>query len=232
MITPVPEVSPFIISEIRLDKNDQLFSVDYESNPQKPGSKKAVTINSLPSKEEIIKACKVAVTTKSAGIKVKELKYYDLVADYNHCNGIYLFCSDSPQGCISDSDGSPSTSFAVMYVGKTTSRAVVDRVGSHLDLRVTGFLNCLVKRIAEDKIKSNKVPVNDCVINGILSDGQVKDLIGEWRFIFIPVFNNSCQTSKEYAKKVAKLESYLIRKIGPKHNMGKSKNNNKTIATL
>ena len=207
--------------------------MDYECRQNVTGSEtQTLSITKTPL-SGVIRKCEAAIQNKTAGIKVKELKYFDLVADYNYSNGIYLFYSDSQDECAPDPNHSHGLTGAIMYIGKTTSRAVVDRVGSHLDLRVTGFLNCLVRGIAEEMIEKAGLPVSDCVTNGILAEGRVKDMIGDWYYIFIPVFNNSCWTSKEYAKKVARLESYLIKEIGPTYNFRKRKkqNNSNKIST-
>ena len=215
MILPNPSVSPFMIKEIHLDKTGNLYSVDIVKHPSAPQSYfKTATLrfDKQPDETELFTKMDPKISdclNGYYGIKVKDLKYSDLWADYTCCNGLYLFFDTSRP--------------AWMYVGKTTSRAIVDRVGAHQDLRVTGFLNCLVRGMAIKSITDNlknpqNLEINNCVINGVLSDRQIIDELGEWRFIFIPVLNDCCKSFSDYAKAVGKLESFMIKALGSKYN--------------
>ena len=140
--------------------------------------------------------------------RVKELLFFDLMADYHHCNGVYLFFTKDEKEHV------------VKYVGKTTSRAVVDRMGSHLDLRESGFLNCLVKRIAKIDIlkKDKKEKVDPCLLNWALMQQETQSKVGELYFLFIPVYNPLCSSSDKYKHSVGVLESSLIKHYTPKYN--------------
>ena len=101
----------------------------------------------------------------------------------------------------------------IQYIGKTTSRAIVDRIGAHLDLRDSGFLNCLIKRVAKVVVlnKGTKDPVDQCELNHALSQTNVVDEVGNMYFGFIPVYNPVCIPSELYKKSVGKLEREIIR---------------------
>lgn len=128
MIKPLnPEIIPFVLSEIHQDKNGgNIIGLKYDT--MKP-SDKCIPLSLLMKDLD--------AWMKEHGKKVKELCYFDLMADYHYCCGLYLFFTRT-EGIVE-----------IQYIGKTTSRAIVDRIGAHLDLRDSGFLNCLIKRVAK-----------------------------------------------------------------------------------
>lgn len=137
---------------------------------------------------------------KGNGKKVKELCYFDLMADYHYCCGLYFFFTRT-EGILE-----------IQYIGKTTSRAIVDRIGAHLDLRASGFLNCFIKRVASLQ------ELDICQMNSLLSSDSVVNQIGEMLFMFIPVYNPVCQADDFYKRKVGMLESLLIKEFNPQYN--------------
>ena len=71
------------------------------------------------------------------GIPVSELKYIDLTFPHKYCHGVYLFSKDN----------------TFEYIGKCSSRAVVDRVGGHLTPGPYDWFNILLQHI----VVKNKV---------------------------------------------------------------------------
>ena len=71
------------------------------------------------------------------GIPVSELKYIDLTFPHKYCHGVYLFSKDD----------------TFEYIGKCSSRAVVDRVGGHLTPGPYDWFNILLQHI----VVKNKV---------------------------------------------------------------------------
>lgn len=63
---------------------------------------------------------------KKKKIKIKDLKLVDLIFNKESMVGVYIFF---------DEDNTP------IYVGKTGSRAILERLAGHFDLREFGFLN-------------------------------------------------------------------------------------------
>lgn len=77
---------------------------------------------------------------------IKELRYSDLYQPKNSCHGIYFVAS--PEGKY--------------YFGKATKRCIADRIGAHFDSREKGFLNTLLKKIAQS---DNERDLHQCYNN-------------------------------------------------------------------
>ena len=208
---PNPSVSPILINSIGLDSSENIISIDYQivslnldDDAGLIGKQTTLCLkqeNCAKSVESFLKP----LFQSPDRIKVKNLKYFDLLADFHYCNGVYIFFTSDEKGDIT-----------VEYIGKTTSRAVVDRMGSHLDLRDDGFLNCLIKRIAKHKVlgfktKGLRKHASTCCMNAALESRFTYDTIGEMFFCFIPVYQASCCKTATYPKLVGKLETLLIR---------------------
>lgn len=69
------------------------------------------------------------------GIPVSELKYIDLTFPHKYCHGVYLFSKDD----------------TFEYIGKCSSRAVIDRVGGHLTPGPHDWFNSLLQYISKKK---------------------------------------------------------------------------------
>ena len=69
---------------------------------------------------------------KSAkGIQVSDLKYVDMIFSPDYCNGIYIFYKG--ETCA--------------YIGKNSSRSIVERIGGHLAPRDWDYMNVILKRV-------------------------------------------------------------------------------------
>ena len=77
---------------------------------------------------------------------IKELRYSDLYQPQNSCHGIYFVAS--PEGKY--------------YFGKAAKRCIADRIGAHFDSRKDGFLNSLLKNIAQS---DNAEALHQCYNN-------------------------------------------------------------------
>jgi hypothetical protein len=65
---------------------------------------------------------------------LKELRYSDVYQPEQSCHGLYFFVSPDHKK---------------LYVGKSSSRCVADRIGANFDSRKSGFLNSLLKKISK-----------------------------------------------------------------------------------
>lgn len=87
------------------------------------------------------------------GVRIDELKFVDLIFCACHCNGVYLFCDK--KGVLTKQI-TPINAFNnvgpksdVVYVGKTSSRSFIERIGAHFAPRSWDYMNTIMKRIAE-----------------------------------------------------------------------------------
>lgn len=207
---PNPSVSPILINSIGLDSSDNIISIDYQIVSLNQGEvdlcgKRTTLCLKQENMEESVESFLKPLLQSKSRIKVNNLKYFDLLADFHYCNGVYIFFSITESNAVT-----------VEYIGKTTSRAVVDRMGSHLDLRDDGFLNCLIKRIAKHRVLGFKTTelrkhASTCDINSALGSRVTYDTIGEMYFCFIPVYQAYCCKTVTYPTMVGKLETLLIR---------------------
>lgn len=88
-----------------------------------------------------------------SGIRIDELKLVDLMFCACHCNGVYLFCDKkgvlTKQITSKNAFNNVGPTSDVVYVGKTSSRSYVERIGAHFAPRSWDFMNTIMKRIAE-----------------------------------------------------------------------------------
>lgn len=87
------------------------------------------------------------------GIRIDELKLVDLMFCACHCNGVYLFCDKkgvlTKQITPKNAFNNVGPTSDIVYVGKTSSRSFVERIGAHFAPRSWDFMNTIMKRIAE-----------------------------------------------------------------------------------
>lgn len=88
---------------------------------------------------------------KMTGVAVRDLKYSDLILPANQCNGVYVF-QQGRQYQIIEYDNKTHQPIIkdepFWYVGKASSRALVDRIGAHVAPRIDDYMNILLKNIA------------------------------------------------------------------------------------
>lgn len=123
------------------------------------------------------------------GILVSDLKYVDLFFPAQWCNGIYLFYESEK----------------LLYIGKCSSRAVIDRIGGHLTPRNSDMMNCFLKRL--------------CVGNPPDLEGELDTVMSRvlgMKIKYIPV-------DSRFKDLIGILESYMIRSLSPCYNHSKQR---------
>ena len=69
-------------------------------------------------------------------IKLKDLKLGDLLFNKSSLTGIYFFVNENDE---------------IVYVGKSGSRSILERIASHLDFRANGMFNNFIRMVAKKK---------------------------------------------------------------------------------
>lgn len=139
------------------------------------------------------------------GIRVDELKLVDLMFCACHCNGVYLFCD--PEGVLLDRITKPLNSVQptsdVVYVGKSSSRSLVERIAAHFAPRDWDFMNTLMKRITQ-------------VVKGSVTNQTICESyeIAEKLYLKI-IYFDVCDDDKIPTSNIGKLERDLIRSYRP-----------------
>ena len=172
------DLVPFVIksaSKIKVKGRWMINDIEIDSFFM-PGSCKTITWTKTDISKEL---------GSCPGTLVNKLSFADLIFDPNCCNGIYIFY-----------DGEKCA-----YVGKCSSRTIVERVGSHLAPRYSDFMNSLLKRIFCDK--GYKTSDWDSVLK------QLYDEVLKMTIKYIPVTDNSS---------IGVIERRLIDLLSPKYN--------------
>lgn len=188
MPKPDYKVSPIIVCSITLNpKNARIIdTVEYEDVK---GTRHIVPISDFRDN------LRRTLASPGVGEMLQDLRYRQLMADYHYPNGVYIFFSKEP--------------FKLLYIGKATSRAIVDRVGAHLDLRASGFLNCFVKRLAIERM----LMTGSGSIDVEMETPAFLQTLMDFHFAFIPVYDTVCAHSADYKHKVGVLEQDLIKNL-------------------
>lgn len=123
---------------------------------------------------------------KSAkGIQVSDLKYVDMIFSPDYCNGVYIFYKG--ETCA--------------YIGKNSSRSIVERIGGHLAPRDWDYMNVILKRILENK-KYSKQDWDDVL-------KELYDEVLGMTIKFIPVLKKDS---------IGILEAQMIKMFSPLYN--------------
>lgn len=128
---------------------------------------------------------KILVTPK---IVIKDIKLIDLIYDRQSLIGVYV---------IFDPNGKP------VYVGKTGSRSILERISAHYDLRPNGFMNTFLCALAGMK-KGRNGPQATSEDIKIAYDKSL-----DYKLVFVEIAEKS---------KITTLESILARELKPELN--------------
>ena len=128
---------------------------------------------------EEIDALRSSISKKT----LKELCFYDLCQPGKSCIGLYFIESPDKQK---------------LYIGKSTSRSVCERIGGHLDSRSFAFCNSLPRKVA--KAVSSGKPTDQELFDALVE-------IGDWN---ISVLFVECETLDLAKRLISKAESLLI----------------------
>lgn len=117
---------------------------------------------------------------------LSDLRYSDIFRPANSCIGLYFI--ESPDG-------------SMLYIGKSCSRSIAERIGSHFDCRSNSVLNSLVRAYCKKRFPEK---------NGYFTDNDLYKAFAElqdWKFLALFVE----WTDEDYAKRlISKVESLLI----------------------
>ena len=128
---------------------------------------------------------KVIITKK---IVIKDIKLMDLIYERQSLIGIYVFF---------DPNDKP------VYVGKTGSRSILERISAHYDLRPSGFMNTFLCALAGMR-KGRKEPQANLEDLKIAFDKSL-----EYKLVFVEISEKS---------KITTIESILARELRPELN--------------
>ena len=122
---------------------------------------------------------------------LSDLRYSDIFCPANSCIGLYFI--ESPDG-------------SMLYIGKSCSRSIAERIGSHFDCRSNSVLNSLVRAYCKKRFPG---------VNGHFTDNDLYEAFAElqdWKFSALFVE----WTNEDYAKQlISKVESLLIYDLQP-----------------
>jgi hypothetical protein len=128
---------------------------------------------------------------------IGELKLVDLIFEKQSMTGVYVIFDEHN---------------VAVYVGKTGSRAILERFAAHFDLRPSAFMNSFLCALA-GKRKQRRGPH---ATEKDLSDVYENALTHKLVFIQIP-------NSEQHKPKIAKLESLISQVLETKYNSRISK---------
>ncbi|GAK37945.1 GIY-YIG nuclease family protein [Bacteroides graminisolvens] len=121
---------------------------------------------------------------ESNKIKVKDIRLIDLLHDRRSLLGVYIFFDEKD---------------IPIYVGKSSSRSILERLASHFDTRSNAFFNNFLRKITE----KDKLNIND----ENLKDAYAKAINFNLVFLDYP--------SKEL---IVSIEKQLIKALNPIYN--------------
>lgn len=137
--------------------------------------------------EELLK--KIDKTKKMI---IGELKLIDLIFENQSMTGIYIIFDENDEA---------------VYVGKTGSRAILERFAAHFDLRPEAFMNSFLCALAGKRKQRNGPHATEKDLQNVYENALAHKLI----FVQIP-------NSEEHKSKISKLESIISRKLETKYN--------------
>jgi len=128
---------------------------------------------------------------------IGDLKLIDLIYEKQSMTGVYI---------IFDKDESP------VYIGKTGSRAILERLAAHLDLRPGAYMNSFLCALA-GKRKQRKGPhATEEDLKNVYENALTH------KFVFIQIPN-----TEDHKKKITKLEGILAKKLKTIYNTTRGK---------
>ena len=184
-----------MISNTSINQNLIPFVIDHILQQTNSQGKIIVTVTTHPVKRA--SSTGIRPLLRLGGVPLPELKYFDLIAEEQFSNGIYiLFKDENPY-----------------YIGKCSSRAIVDRIGSHMDLRQSGVINCMVKRTAQQVLnpQSNR---NLSSFSSSEIENAALPVLLSLKLFYIPLVNNP---------HIEDVEKSLIAELQPTLQKGYSK---------
>lgn len=127
---------------------------------------------------------------------IGDIKLIDLIIEKQSMTGIYV---------IFDEKDLP------VYVGKTGSRAILERMAAHFDLRPEAYMNSFLCALAgkRKQRKGEKATLED--LRNVYESALTHKLV----FVQIP-------NSEEHKKKITTLESYISKALKTKYNSRRS----------
>lgn len=128
---------------------------------------------------------------------IGELKLIDLIFENQSMTGIYVIFDDK--------------NFPV-YVGKTGSRAILERFAAHFDLRPGAFMNSFLCALAGKRKQRNGPHATEKDLLDVYENALTHKLV----FVQVP-------NTEEHKTKISKLESIISRKLETKYNSRRGK---------
>ena len=153
------------------------------------------------------------IILQTPGISLSNLKFLDLLTTRGKSRGIYIFCESTRK----------INNARIAYVGKNSSRTLIERIASHLAMRSEDYMNVFVKKlfihlfynvnVAEQKNKPLFVFHEglDLAVDEILGSIQ------KYSLIFIPVDGERmCLVQgNSYNSYLSSLEKRMIDSLQP-----------------
>ncbi|GGF04859.1 GIY-YIG nuclease family protein [Hymenobacter cavernae] len=137
---------------------------------------------------------------------IGEIKLVDLIFDKQSMTGIYIIFDNEDKA---------------VYVGKTGSRAILERLAGHFDLRPGAYMNTFLCALA-GKIKQRKGPhATEEDLKNVYENALTHKMI----FVQIP-------NSEEHKKKIGKLEVVLAKELKTKYNTTRGEQNVSTSTLI
>lgn len=194
MIGNKRDLVPFVVTSLDVDDTSRgKILVSLETGPLndlgKAISPGTIVVNPVPTPADDPVDQIERLLGSVPGILVSDLKYVDLFFPAQWCNGIYLFYESEK----------------LLYIGKCSSRAVIDRIGGHLTPRNSDMMNCFLKRL--------------CVGNPPDLEGELDTVMSRvlgMKIKYIPV-------DSRFKDFIGILESYMIRSLSPCYNHSKQR---------
>jgi len=137
--------------------------------------------------DELLKKIK-----KNKKLIIGELKLIDLIFENQSMTGIYVIFDDNEEA---------------VYVGKTGSRAILERFAAHFDLRPGAYMNSFLCALAGKRKQRNGPHATEKDLKNVYENALTHKLV----FVQIP-------NSEEHKTKISKLESIFSRKLETKYN--------------